>query len=50
MDQSAIVEERELPTFLRALSPHVAVERGVVDGFNYSQGKRVRLHIFQAQR
>ncbi len=46
----AVVEERQLPTFLKALSPHVAVERDVVDGFNYSQGKRVRLHIFEAQR
>lgn len=46
----AIVEERQLPTFLKALSPRVAIERDVVDGFNYSQGKRVRLHIFEAQR
>jgi hypothetical protein len=46
----AIVEERELPSFVAALRSSAATERAVIDGFNYSKGKRVRLHVFQALR
>jgi 4-amino-4-deoxy-L-arabinose transferase-like glycosyltransferase len=46
----AIVEERELQSFVAALRPNSTAERAVIDGFNYSQGRRVRLHIFQAER
>jgi hypothetical protein len=45
---AALIEERELPMFMQALTPGSAVERDVIQGFNYSRGKQVRLHVFAA--
>jgi hypothetical protein len=45
--RAALIEERELPTFTAALpSPAPVTERTVIEGFDYSNGHRVRLHVF----
>jgi 4-amino-4-deoxy-L-arabinose transferase-like glycosyltransferase len=43
----AAIEDRELSTFMASLPPGAVIEKAVVSGFNYSQGKRVRVHVFQ---
>jgi 4-amino-4-deoxy-L-arabinose transferase-like glycosyltransferase len=42
----ALIEERELPTFTAALpEPDALAERAVIEGFDYSSGRQVRLHL-----
>jgi 4-amino-4-deoxy-L-arabinose transferase-like glycosyltransferase len=45
----AIIEQHELARFIGTLARDAAGERDVIDGFNYSQGKRVRLHVFASR-
>jgi 4-amino-4-deoxy-L-arabinose transferase-like glycosyltransferase len=45
--RAALIEERELPTFTAGLpSPAPVTERTVIEGFDYSNGHQVRLHVF----
>ena len=47
--RAALVEERELPAFTASLPrPGAVGERAVIEGFDYSNGKHVRLHLFVA--
>jgi 4-amino-4-deoxy-L-arabinose transferase-like glycosyltransferase len=44
---AALVEERELAAFRASLTSSAAAsDRAVIEGFDYSNGKRVRLHLF----
>ena len=45
----ALVEAHEVPAFIARLAELTsnAAEVGAVDGYNYSRGRRVRIHIFR---
>jgi hypothetical protein len=45
--RAALIEERELPAFTAGLpTPAAANDRTVIEGFNYSNGHTVKLHLF----
>lgn len=44
----AIVAENNSPAFTRAAAAGRISERATIDGFNYSRGKEVHLHLFMA--